>query len=169
MPEIGAVVVVRAWTKAASIRHPSRQWHPRWSRSGRIAVSASNPDISPHIGAHRGSRLVNGGDLSGLIRDIQWSSWGGPEARGKGRHSIFRPGGGYYRQSVTIQLRAKQVGPCEGRTAYLRLLVREPRRPGGTLGPWRSWAGPQTICEPYGSSFSDRLRTFSAPTAARTR
>jgi hypothetical protein len=112
-------------------------------------------------GAVRPHRLYNGGDLSGLIRDIQWSNWGGPEARGKGRHSIFRPGGGYYRQSVTILLRAKQVGTCEGRTAYLRLLVREPRRPGGALGPWRSWAGPQTICEPYGSSFSDRLRRRS--------
>ena len=103
-------------------------------------------------GAERPHRLYNGGDLSGLISRIHWVSWGGAEARGHGRHSLFRPRGGYYHHPVVIQMRAKQVGTCEGRRAYLRLLVREPRRPGGPLGPWRSWAGPQTLCEPYGSS-----------------
>jgi hypothetical protein len=101
-------------------------------------------------------RLFNGGDLSGLIRRIHWSSWGGSEARARGQHFLFKPSGGYYRHPVKIQLRAKQIGECEGRAAYLRLRVREPRRPGGVLGPWHSWAGPQTLCEPYGSSFSRR-------------
>jgi hypothetical protein len=103
-------------------------------------------------GKARPHLLSNGGaSASGVIRRIRWSSWGGAEARGRGRYALYKPRGGYYRHAVVIQLRAKQVGECEGRTAYLRLLVRTPRRPGGPLGPWRSWAGPQTICEPYGS------------------
>lgn len=102
-------------------------------------------------GTERPSVIFNGGDPSGLISNVHWSSWGGAEARGHGLNSIFRPHGGYYRHQVTIFLRAREIGPCEGNRAYLRLLVREPRRPGGPLGPWRSWSGRGTICEPYGS------------------
>lgn len=94
--------------------------------------------------------IYNGGDPSGLISEVHWSSWGGAVARGHGRNSIFKPHGGYYRHQVMTQLKAKRIGRCEGRRAYLRLLVREPRRPGGPLGPWRSWSGPKTICHsPY--------------------
>jgi hypothetical protein len=99
------------------------------------------------------SFIYNGGDASGSIDDVTWSSWGGTVAHGRGRHPIFKPRGGYYRHSVVALLKATELGRCEGRPAYLRLLIREPRRPGGPLGPWRSWAGPQTLCEPYGSSF----------------
>jgi hypothetical protein len=100
-------------------------------------------------GTERPETIFNGGDLSGLISDVHWSSWGGAVARGHGRHSLFKPSGGYYRHPVVAQLKAKRIGACEGRRAYLKLLVRQPRRPGGPLGPWRSWSGPQTICEPY--------------------
>jgi hypothetical protein len=85
---------------------------------------------------------------------VRWSDWGGAVAHGRGRHPIFRPGGGYFRDAVVALLKATDLGRCEGRPAYLRLLIKEPRRPGGPLGPWRSWAGPQTLCKPYGSSFS---------------
>jgi hypothetical protein len=97
--------------------------------------------------------IYNGGDASGSISDVHWSEWGGTVAHGRGRNPIFKPRGGYYRRPVLAQLKATDLGRCEGRPAYLRLLIREPRRPGGPLGPWRSWAGPQTICEPYGSAF----------------
>jgi hypothetical protein len=97
-------------------------------------------------GAERPSIIFNGGDPSGLISDVHWSSWGAPVARGSGRNSIFKPHGGYYRHQVAIQLRAEKIGSCEGRRAYLRLLVREPSRPGGPPGPWRSWSGASTIC-----------------------
>jgi hypothetical protein len=93
--------------------------------------------------------IYNGGDPSGLISDVHWSSWGGDVARGRGRNSIFKPQGGYYRHQVTIQLKAKRIGSCEGRRAYLKLFIREPRKPGGPLGPWLSWSGSRTICEPY--------------------
>jgi len=96
--------------------------------------------------------IYNGGDASGSITNVHWSSWGGAVAHGRGRNPIFKPRGGYYRRPVVALLKAVDIGRCEGRDAYLRLLIREPRRPGGPLGPWRSWSGPQTICEPYGSA-----------------
>lgn len=101
-------------------------------------------------GTPRPHRIFNGGDPSGLISNVHWSSWGGPMARGHGRHALFKPSGGYYRHTVVARLKAKRIGRCEGRRAYLKLLVREPRRPGGPLGAWHSWSGPRTICEPYG-------------------
>lgn len=105
-------------------------------------------------GSERPETIFNGGDLSGLISNVHWSSWGDAVAHGRGRHSLFKPRGGYYRHPVVGQLKAVRIGDCEGRRAYLKLLIREPRRPGGALGPWRSWSGPQTICEPYGSYLS---------------
>jgi hypothetical protein len=96
--------------------------------------------------------IYNGGDASGSISSVHWSGWGGPVAHGRGRNPIFKPHGGYYSRPVVAFLKATDLGRCEGHRAYLRLLIREPRRPGGPLGAWHSWAGPQTICEPYGSS-----------------
>lgn len=109
------------------------------------------------FGAPHPKLIYNGGDASGSIAEIHWSSWGGAVAHGRGRHPIFKPRGGYYQKPVVALLKATDLGECEGHRAYLRLLIKEPRRPGGAFGPWRSWAGPQTICEPYGSSF-DRVQ-----------
>ncbi|HEU4737688.1 MAG TPA: hypothetical protein VFS54_01260 [Solirubrobacterales bacterium] len=105
-------------------------------------------------GVARPHTIYNGGVPSGLISKVHWSSWGGAEARGRGRHPIYKPRGGYYRHPVVAQLKVTRIGSCEGRDAYLKLLIREPKRPGGPLGPWYSWSGPQTICEPYGSYLS---------------
>ena len=100
-------------------------------------------------GSMEPATIFNGGDPSGLISEVHWSSWGGPVALGRGRNSIFKPHGGYYRRQVVIQLKATRIGHCEGHRAYLKLLVREPRKPGGALGPWLSWSGPRTLCQPY--------------------
>jgi hypothetical protein len=93
--------------------------------------------------------IYNGGDPSGLISDVHWASWGGAVALGHGLNSIFKPHGGYYGHQVAIQLKAKRIGRCEGHSAYLKLFIREPRKPGGPFGPWLSWSGQRTICEPY--------------------
>lgn len=108
-------------------------------------------DYGEGWGTGRPHTIYNGGVPSGLIDKVHWSSWGGAVAHGRGRHPIYKPHGGYYRHAVVAQLKATRIGPCEGRDAYLKLMIREPRRPGGPVGPWRSWSGPQTICEPYGS------------------
>lgn len=110
-------------------------------------------------GAPHPKFIYNGGDASGSISNVHWSDWGGIVAHGRGLHPTFRPHGGYYRRPVVAQLKAIDLGRCEGHRAYLRLLIREPRRPGGPLGAWHSWAGPQTICEPYGSSSERSERT----------
>jgi hypothetical protein len=101
-------------------------------------------------GTVRPPTIFNGGDPSGLVSDIHWSSWGGPTAIGWGRNAIFKPGGGYYARPVAIKLKAGGLGHCGARRAYTRLAVRVPKRPGGSLGPWRSWSGATTICKsPY--------------------
>lgn len=92
--------------------------------------------------------LYNGGDPSGLISHIHWSSWGARTASGRGRNAIFRPTGGYYRKLVPIELRAYDRGQCvrHGVLAYQRLSFREPSRPGGPFGRWQSWSGSKTLC-----------------------
>lgn len=92
------------------------------------------------------AEIFNGGDPSGLITEVRWTSWGGATARGVGRNPIFKPHGGYYRKAVAIRLKASGLGRCAGQPAYTRLSVREPKRPGGPLGPWRSWSGAASIC-----------------------
>jgi hypothetical protein len=162
--------LARGWTCSASL---ARCYHGEvggsdeyiwWKRTTyRLERRAADPIVlggnvygaptGSGWGAAHPSFISNGGDASGSLLDVKWSSWGGSVAHGRARHPIFKPRGGYYRRPVVALLKATDLGECEGRSAYLRLLIREPRRPGGPLGPWRSWAGPQTLCEPYGSSF----------------
>jgi hypothetical protein len=92
--------------------------------------------------------IFNGGDASGDIAEIQWHDWGGSTATGIGRTSIFKPTGGYYSQSVPIQLRAHALGRCGLEPAYTELSVRSPSRPGGPFGKWFSWSGASTLCAP---------------------
>lgn len=94
--------------------------------------------------------IFNGGDASGSVTEIHWERWGGPKAIGWGRNPTFKPGGGYYAHPVRIKLRASGLGHCGTRRAYTRLSFREPKRPGGPLGPWLSWSGASMICKaPY--------------------
>ncbi len=58
-------------------------------------------------GSAHPSRIFNGGDPSGLVKDIRWTSWGPSTALGTGENAIFKPGGGYYAQLATISLRAR--------------------------------------------------------------
>jgi hypothetical protein len=102
------------------------------------------------FGTAHPSEIFNGGDPSGRVTNIDWTSWGGHVATGHGLNAIFRPQGGYYSQLVTIQMRAYDVGRCtaHGPLAYRKLSVRVPSRPGGRLGSWVAWAGDPTICRP---------------------
>jgi hypothetical protein len=94
------------------------------------------------------SEIFNGGDPSGLVTHIQWSSWGGATASGHGLNAIFKPNGGYYGKLVTIELHAYDKGRCtaHGPIAYRRLSVREPARPGGPLGPGEPGGASPTVC-----------------------
>jgi hypothetical protein len=100
------------------------------------------------------SEIFNGGDPSGLVRNIRWTGWGGTAATGQGLNAIFKPTGGYYGKLATIQLRANDLGRCtsNGPLAYRRLFVRVPSRPGGPLGRWLPWGGSKTLCKFRGLS-----------------
>src|SRR5271154_5800579 len=71
-------------------------------------------------GTSEPAEIFNGGDPSGLITEVRWSSWGGATAVGSGRNPIFKPHGGYYRKPVAIELKASGLGRCAGRPAYTR-------------------------------------------------
>jgi hypothetical protein len=150
------------WTCSASLARCYRgeigSAHYMWWRRSTYRLTASpvvlggvvyGAPLGEGWGTERPDTIFNGGDPSGLISDVKWSSWGGPIARGHGHHSLFKPSGGYYSHQVVAQLKAKRIGNCEGRRAYLKLFLREPRRPGGSVGAWHSWSGSRTICEPY--------------------
>jgi hypothetical protein len=100
-------------------------------------------------GTARPAKVYNGGDPSGLVREIHWVTWGGKTATGFGLNLIFKPHGGYYSRPVIIELLASGLGRCSagGPPAYSRLSVRAPERPEAQLGPWSSWSGAETLCK----------------------
>jgi hypothetical protein len=93
-------------------------------------------------GTVKPSRIVNGGDPSGIVQGIHWQHWGQNTAFGWGSTFIFLPKGGCC-SPVSAELRATDIGHCSGKgpLAYRRLSIRVPSRPGGPLGPWTSWRG----------------------------
>lgn len=99
-------------------------------------------------GTFRPAKIYNGGDASGQVREIQWTTWGGKTAIGYGLTAIFKPHGGFYPQSVLAELRASGRGKCSpsGPPAYTHLYVRVPARPEGPLGPWFLWTEARSIC-----------------------
>jgi hypothetical protein len=110
-----------------------------------------NKAFSPNGGgfgtAHPKS-FFNGDDQAGFVGSIRWTHWGAATADGVGRNPIFKPHGGYYSQLAKIDLKAYDLGTCphSKRPAYRKLKFREPTKPGGRPGPWKSWSGTGTIC-----------------------
>jgi hypothetical protein len=94
-------------------------------------------------------RIFNGGDPSGLVKDITWKHWGAKHSYGLGKTFAFKPNGGYYAKPVKIELRAENLGTCSaGKPAYTRLAFREAKKPGAALGKhWHLWSGRKTICK----------------------
>lgn len=135
---------------AARHAHPAaRQAHPA------AAVVLGARAFAPHgrgFGTAHPALIDNGGDASGVVTAIHWQRWGRPSAAGHGLNTMFKPGGGYYRKPVRIELRAYDLGRCtrRGPLAYRMLMARLPVRPGGPEGRWFRWAGSRTICR-FGS------------------
>jgi hypothetical protein len=70
-------------------------------------------------GKVRPSTVYNGGDETGLVKHIKWSSWGGKTATGTGESVYVAPGQFTYQgtlQGVTIV--AFDLGTCGGHPAY---------------------------------------------------
>jgi hypothetical protein len=99
-------------------------------------------------GRTRPEAIFNGGDPSGLVTDIHWRNWGGPEAIGFGKTYLAKPQGGYFSTLGRVELRAGGRGHCGLQRAYTKLWVRLPHAPGGPLGRWGSWSGGASLCAP---------------------
>jgi hypothetical protein len=97
-------------------------------------------------GTARPVRIYNGGDPSGLVKEIQWTSWGGRVAIGYGLGWIFKPAGGYYSRPVLVELRAQNIGRCGSQGAYTQLAIRTPSKPEASLGSWHLWSEAQSLC-----------------------
>lgn len=99
-------------------------------------------------GARQPEEIFNGGDPSGRVTHIHWTNWGQRVALGTGLNAIFKPGGGYYAQLVTVRLRASDIGACArgGLAAYRKLSIQAPERPGGPLRAPAAWAEAPNLC-----------------------
>ncbi|HTU84687.1 MAG TPA: hypothetical protein VMF57_03875 [Solirubrobacteraceae bacterium] len=64
-------------------------------------------------------RIFNGGDPSGLVKVIRWSSWGGARATGTGMALYVGPhqitAAGKFEKAHVVLF---QLGTCDGRSAY---------------------------------------------------
>ena len=99
-------------------------------------------------GTARPKTIFNGGDPSGYVDKIRWTTWGGKVAIGGGLTSIFKPGGGYYATPGRIELKALDIGLCYagGPRTYTKLIASTASRPGGRLGAWFLWGGQKSLC-----------------------
>jgi hypothetical protein len=106
------------------------------------------PDRGIGWGTPRPKAIFNGGDPSGFVNKIRWTTWGGKAAIGYGLNPIFKPGGGYYATPARIELKAVDIGRCYKGSprSYTKLVAREPARPGGPMGGWFLWGGQTTLC-----------------------
>lgn len=96
-------------------------------------------------GTARPAKLYNGGDPSGLVKEIPWTR-GGRTAIGYGLGWIFKPGGGYYSRPVLVELRAQALGHCGSQPAYTQLAIRTPSKPEAPLGSWHLWSEAKSLC-----------------------
>jgi len=74
---------------------------------------------SSGFGQVKPSKIFNGGDPTGLVTDVTWSSWGGAQATGSGTSDYVGPN-----QSVaqgteeTVTVVAFNLGTCDGKLMY---------------------------------------------------
>jgi hypothetical protein len=83
--------------------------------------AANDPSASAvGFGAVKPPTIFNGGDPTGRVSNVTWSSWGKPRATGLGwgyyvpAHSIVADG-----LAVQARIVAFHLGKCDGHTAYL--------------------------------------------------
>ncbi|WP_052434301.1 hypothetical protein [Streptacidiphilus melanogenes] len=114
-------------TPAATAPTPSAA--PATPTSAASAVAASLPVLgtvwAPGVrgyGVARPAGLSNNGDPTGIVTDLNWSSWGGAKAEGTGSAEYVGPGQsvaqGSAEQATVV---AFDLGTCHGQTAYRAL------------------------------------------------
>jgi hypothetical protein len=71
------------------------------------------------FGQVKPSKIFNGGDPTGLVTDVVWSSWGGAQATGSGTAVYLRPNQTVAQgteESATVV--AFDLGTCDGKLMY---------------------------------------------------
>jgi hypothetical protein len=146
LASVGATIVT---TAAEATQHAAPPAVAGASRQPTLGVPGAYGSQGRGWGKVKPHTLYNGGDISGLITHIHWTSWGGAETHGKGKNAIIKPHGGYYRRPVTIKLTATKLKVCRstGKSAYSTLIAQEPGRPGGPERKPFTWS--HTLCKKY--------------------
>jgi hypothetical protein len=74
------------------------------------------------FGTVRPARIFNGGDPTGLLMNVTWSSWGGSTAKGMGT-GYYEPPNAPVAASTAqpADVEAFDLGTCKGKPAYLRV------------------------------------------------
>jgi hypothetical protein len=119
------------------------------ARVPKLGSKAFVPQYGVGWGTYRPSEIFNGGDPTGLVQDIHWSSWGAPTAIGYGTGLYVAPNSDVADGvPARTELRASSLGHCTvgGPLTYRHLEYREPAHPGATSGRWYSWSGVTTLC-----------------------
>jgi hypothetical protein len=95
-----------------------------------VAAPAANADGQPTLGVvwapyqdgygtARPSRVPNGGDPTGIIASITWSSWGGAQATGTGVGFWHAPNATVADgTNAPATIVAWDLGPCNGKQVY---------------------------------------------------
>jgi hypothetical protein len=119
-------------------------------------------------GAYKPQEIYNGGDPTGRVQNIHWSSWGRRTAIGHGT-GWYVPSNGDVAggKSAQIELRAFDLGHCVagGPLAYQHLDARGPAPRGHKLGLWYSWSARRTLCRfGFGTTSAPSATTTTRPT-----
>jgi hypothetical protein len=116
----GPVAEAGAGARASSLIRLGRAFHPGLSG----------------FGQSRPRTIFLGGDPTGLVEKIHWSSWGGAEAQGSGDAEYVWPGTSVAGNRIAPGARivAFQLGTCRGIRSYNALEWYFPRY-GGTFDP----------------------------------
>jgi hypothetical protein len=147
----------RSWTRwvaAAILLAALTQVGCGGTKDARRSQSSAIPVLGHRWGAGqagyglvRPTRIFNGGDPTGLVEHIRWSSWGGPIAVGTGTAEYVWPGTSVASNANTTPARviAYHKGTCRGLTAYTAV----------------TWYFPQ-----YGETFNPKTPTYNICTGS---
>ncbi len=109
-----AITTTVALAACSTTGAPSASADPQPTLGG-----AWNPSVRGY-GTVQPTRVFNGGDPTGDIWDITWSSWGGKQAIGRGLSYAIPPGAVSVAQSIKepATIVAYNLGTCNGQLMY---------------------------------------------------
>lgn len=99
------------------------------------------------------------GDGTASLSNARWSGWGSPVAIAHGRYDVINPGPRAGHVLVPGELRAYDLGPCLGRTAYRKVEYRAAYPVGTAM--YRRWGPAEHQWKPYVGHGGDVCRSTS--------